>query len=83
MHLLARDCSPQLTKWVRMPPAYPDALVTEFGQMRCTLVCMFAAMAAIVGPAARAADRQVGVAGALDQKTADKAFPAQRPYSRT
>jgi hypothetical protein len=35
----------------------------------------------IAGPVSRAAEPQVGVAGTLDPKAAEKGFPAQRPYS--
>jgi len=45
----------------------------------CAVICAIAALAALT--AAQAAEQQVGVAGALDKKAADKAFPAQRPYS--
>ena len=46
-----------------------------------TVVLAFAAMATSAGSTAVAADSQVGVAGALDKPTAEKVFPAQRPYS--
>jgi hypothetical protein len=45
------------------------------------LVFAFAAMATAFGTAAVAAESQVGVAGALDKKSAEKAFPAQTLYS--
>lgn len=45
------------------------------------LVFAFAAMATTPGFVAMAADSQVGVAGALDKQSAEKAFPAQRLYS--
>jgi len=35
----------------------------------------------IAGPVSQAAEPQVGVAGTLDPKAAEKGFPAQRPYS--
>ena len=41
-----------------------------------SMVCTVAAMATLA--AAQATEQQVGVAGALDQKSAEKAFPAQR-----
>ncbi len=44
-----------------------------------SMVCTVAAMVTLA--AAQATEQQVGVAGALDQKSAEKAFPAQRPYS--
>jgi len=46
-----------------------------------TMVFAFAAMATSAGSIAVAAGPQVGVAGTLDKRTAEKAFPAQRPYS--
>ena len=46
-----------------------------------TRVLAFAVMAASTGSVALAAESQVGVAGALDKQTAEKAFPARRPYS--
>jgi Protein of unknown function (DUF3604) len=45
------------------------------------LVFAFAAMATAFGIATVAAESQVGVAGALDKKSAEKAFPAQTLYS--
>jgi hypothetical protein len=39
------------------------------------------AMSTVAGSLGQAAESQVGVAGALDKATAEKAFPAQRPYS--
>jgi len=44
-------------------------------------VMAFAAMATTPGFVAMAADSQVGVAGALDKQSAEKAFPAQKLYS--
>jgi hypothetical protein len=46
-----------------------------------TAACACGALAALAGPVANAADPQVGVAGVLDKQSAEKAFPAQRPYS--
>jgi len=45
------------------------------------MVFACAAMTSGAGSVAMAADAQVGVAGALDKPAAEKAFPAQRPYS--
>jgi hypothetical protein len=75
------------------PSALPWAATNEFGTRRgaCPmrqlptmariLVFAFAAMATAFGTAAVAAESQVGVAGALDKKSAEKAFPAQTLYS--
>lgn len=46
-----------------------------------TLAFALTAMATAAGPVAQAADSQVGVAGSLDKRAADKAFPAQKLYS--
>ena len=46
-----------------------------------TLMLGLAAMATAAGSVAQAADSQVGVAGSLDKQSAEKAFPAQKPYS--
>ena len=46
-----------------------------------SLVHAIAAAATLLAATAHAADPQVGVAGALDRKSAERAYPAQRPYS--
>jgi hypothetical protein len=43
--------------------------------------CAWATLAAAMTTVAAATDAQVDIAGALDKQSADKAFPAQRPYS--
>src|SRR5512134_3835748 len=45
------------------------------------IVLAMAATAGVMASAAGAADSQVGVAGALDKQSAEKAYPAQKLYS--